>query len=250
LYPAGSGDDLASGLGTPRAGALAAALCSDSLHVNSPGTQTSTVGQPVSLRITTTALPGSSLTFYGSQLPAGLSISKSNGLITGRPNRIGTWDVGIAALGRDLSLRAAYFRWYVVGAPKVSGLTILGVAAGQPRLGFTVTAGRGAQPLKAVTIRLSSGLSLVHTTGRILVTGPYGRRIAFISRVVGGRLQLVLSVAAAQIRISIRPGAIRATRRLAADVQRHRSPAVAVTVTTTDSSGLGFSARQRVKPRG
>lgn len=250
LYPAGSGYDMASGLGTPKAGALAAALCADSLRVNSPGTQTSTVGQPVSLRITTTAVPGSHLKFYASQLPPGLSISQSSGLVTGRPKRTGTWDAGIAALGQDLSLRAAYFRWDVVGPPKVSGLTISGVAAGHPRLGFTVTAGHGAPLLKAIAIRLSSGLSFAHLAGRILVTGAYGRRVTFVPRVAGGRLQLVLRATAAQVRISIRPGAISATRSLAADVQLHRSPAVAVTVTTLDSSGLGYSARERVRPRG
>jgi hypothetical protein len=67
---------------------------------------------------------------------------------------------------------------------------------------------------------------------------------------VGGRLQLALRAPATSIRVSITPGAIAATRSLAADVQRHRPRTVTITVGTIDSSGLGFSSRERVTPRG
>jgi hypothetical protein len=250
LYPAGSGYDMASGLGTPKARPLADALCADSLRVDTPGPQTSTVGQPVSLRVTTTAGRGSHLKFYASRLPPGLTISRSSGRISGRPTRTGVWDVGIAALDQNLSLRAAFFRWYVVGVPRVSGLTISGVAGGHPKLAFAVTSGRGARPLKAITIRLSSGLSFARTGGRVVVTGSGGGPVAFSSLSVGGRLQLALRAPATSIRVSITPGAIAATRSLAADVQRHRPRTVTITVGTIDSSGLGFSSRERVTPRG
>jgi hypothetical protein len=129
-------------------------------------------------------------------------------------------------------------------------LTISGVAAGHPKLAFAVTAGSAARPLKAVMVRLSSGLSFARSAGRVAVTSSDGRPVAFSSRVVSGRLQLFFSAPATSLRVSITPGAIIAARSLAIDVQRRRSPTVTVTVGTTDSSGLGFSARERVKPTG
>jgi len=250
LYPAGSGYDLASGLGSPKAGALAAALCADSLRVDSPGRQISTVGQAVSLRVATTALPGAHLQFYGSQLPPGVSISKSTGRITGRPKRIGTWHTGVAALDQNLSLRAAFFDWHVAGPPTVSGVTLPGVAGGHPRLVFTLTAGRAASLLKVISIRLFSGLRFARPAGRVTVKVIGARRVGFASRVVGRRLRIVLAGPVRRIRVRIASGAIKATAPLAADVQRRHPPLVTVAVMTTDSSGHGVAARARIRPRG
>jgi subtilase family serine protease len=249
LYPAGVGYDMASGLGSPKAGALAAALCADSLRVEDPGSQFSTIGQPVSLRITTTALAGAHLKFYASQLPPGLTISKPTGRISGRPKRIGKWLSGVAALDQNLSLRGAFFPWQVEGAPTVSGAQLSGVGAGHPKLVFAVGAGRAGLLLSAVSIRLSSGLSFGHTTGRVTVTGQGGRRLRFASRLVSGRLRILLGAPSWRIRITINSGAIRISAQVAADVRRNRPPLVSVAVMTTDSSGHEAPAGARIKPR-
>lgn len=249
LYPAGSGYDMASGLGSPKAGALAAALCADSLRVNSPGSQVSTVGQRVSLRITTTALPGARLKFYASQLPAGLTISKSTGQITGRPRKIGDSLSGVAALDQDLSLRGTFFSWRVGGAPTISAIVLSGVGAHHPRLVFTASAGRGALPLKVFSIRLSSGVSFGRIAGHVSVVGQNGRRLKFALRTVDGRLQIMLTAAAWRVRITLLPGAIRIPAALAGDIRRHRPPVVTVGVMTTDSSGHAAPAQARIKPR-
>ncbi len=247
LYPAGPGSDMASGLGTPNAGTLATALCADSLRVNDPGTQFATLRQPVRLQITTTALPGAKLTFYSSHLPPGLSISKTSGRITGRPERIGSWSVGVAALDQNLSLRAAFFTWRVGGAPRVSETSLSGLASGRPTLALTITAGSKAPPLKAISLGVSGGMSFGRPSGRVTVTGTRGRRVAFLSRLVRGRLQIILTHAGARIRITIHYRAIRATASLSAVARGRGHPAILVSVQTLDAAdhGVGESARIR-----
>jgi hypothetical protein len=249
LYPAGPGYDMASGLGSPKADALAAALCSGALRVNSPGPQLSTVGQPVSLQVTTTALPGTGPRFYATNLPPGLSISASTGRITGRPKRIGTWRSGVAALDRNLSLRGAFFSWHVAGPPTVSRVSLSGVGAGRPRLVLTLTAGRAAPWLKVISIHLPRGLAFTRRPRALTVAFPRSRRVAFTARVVGGRLRIVFASPVWRIRATLGHTAIRTTGRLAAEVQQRRLPLITITVVTTNPSGYWAEARVRVRPR-
>jgi subtilase family serine protease len=250
LYPAGVGYDMASGLGSPNAGALAVPLCADSLRVNDPGSQLSTVGQPVRLQVTTTGLAHAKLIYYSSHLPPGLSISKSTGRVTGRANQIGTWLVGIAALDQSLALRATFFTWRIVGAPSVSQVALSGVGAGRPRLGLTITSGQSAPALKAISIRLPKGLSFAAPPRKVSVTGSFGRGVAFSSQLGGGALRITLAGATPRIRITIRYSALRVTASLAAAVRRHRAPALTVTVQTLDASNHGVGASARIRTRG
>ena len=250
LYPAAPGYDMASGLGTPSAGNLAAALCADSLRVANPGNQFSTIGHGVRLQVRTTALPGAKLSFYSTHLPPGLAISKSTGRITGKPKRIGSWLVGIAAVDQNLSLRAAFFTWKVAGAPKVSQTSLSGVGSGRPTLALTVSAGRSAPQLKTISLRISKGLSFGRPARHVTVTGARGRRIAFGARLVRGRLQVSVARATSRIRITIRFAAITATRRFAAEIRGRRHPAVTVSVQTVDAANHGVGERARLRPRG
>jgi hypothetical protein len=250
LYPAGPGYDMASGLGTPNAGTLAGALCADSLRVNDPGIQFETVRQKVRLQITTTALPGAKLTFYSSHLPPGLSISKSSGRITGKPKRIGTWRVGIAAVDQNLSLRAAYFTWKVGGAPQVSQTSLSGLASGRPALGLTINAGRRAPALKVISLGLSRGLSFGWPARKLTVTAARGRRLAFTARLVGGWLQITLGHASPRIRITILYASLRVSRALSASARGRGHLAVTVSVVTLDAAAHGVGERARIRASG
>jgi hypothetical protein len=241
---------MASGLGSPNAGALASALCADALRVNSPGTQITTVGQHVGLQITTTALPQARLSYFASHLPPGLSISKTTGRITGRAKLIGTWSVGVAALDQNLSLRGAFFTWRVVGAPKLSQISLTGVGVGRPSLGLSVSAGRSAPELKTLSFRFRSGLRFTPAGNSVTVTGSGGRRLGFSLRVTGGQLQVVLLEPASRIRITIRYSAIQASPRLATDVRGHQHPTLTVAVQAVDASGHGVGEQARIRPRG
>jgi subtilase family serine protease len=249
LYPAGAGYDMASGLGSPSAGNLAAALCANSLRVADPGTQYSTVGNRVRLQVSTTALPGARITFYASHLPPGVSISKSTGRITGKPKRIGSWLVGVAALDQDLSLRAAFFTWKIGGAPTVSQTSLSGVGGGRPQLALTVSAGRNAPALKTLSLGLANGLRLGRPRGHLTVTGAGGRRVRFTARLVHGRLQITLARASSRIRLTIRYSAVSTTSRLAADVSGGGRPPVTISVQTLDAVGHGLGERARIRPR-
>jgi subtilase family serine protease len=250
LYPAGPAYDMASGLGSPNATPLAAALCANSLAVNNPGTQLSTAGQRVSLQITTTLPSRGKLGFSASQLPPGLSISRASGLITGRPSRLGVWSVAVTASEPGATLRGASFSWRVVGAPTVSQATLSGVGAAQPRLAFTVTAGRKASALKSVTIGLPGGLSFSGAGRNLIVTGRGGRHVRFSSRLVRGRLQVTLTQAARQLSVAVSYATLKVAPRLAAGVRQHRSHALEVTIQTTDASNHGVTVRARIEPRG
>jgi hypothetical protein len=216
--------------------------------VNNPGSQISTVGQSVSLRIGSTVLPGTRPHFYATNLPPGLSISASTGLITGRPKRIGTWRSGVAALDQNLSLRGAFFSWRVGGPPRASALKLSGVASGHPRLALTITAGRSAPWLSVVSIRLPSGLTLARHGHPLTVSFPGSRRVALSAHALGGRLRIKLSKPVWRIHVTFGPGSIRPTGRLEADVQRRRAPLIKVVVIISNRSGYWAYVRGRVRP--
>ena len=250
LYPAGPEYDMASGVGSPNAATLGPALCRGALHVENPGSQISTVGQHVSLKTATSALPGTDLHFYATDLPPGLSISGTTGRITGRPKRIGTWRSGVAALGRDLSLRGAFFDWHVGGSPRLTHTSVSGVAAGHARLSFTITAGRSAAWLMKISVRLRSGLAFSHISRRVSITIAGAKRGAFTVRLVGGRLQITVAKPVWRIRVTVRSGAIRTSRSLAAAARGRRAPVIAVDVMTTDSAGHGVAVHAHIRPHG
>ncbi len=101
LYLAGTGYDMATGLGSPNGATLAKALCSNggalnTVTVTNPGNQATKVGAAVSLQVTATDSGGASLTFSAGGLPPGLSISPS-GLISGSPTAAGTYSITVTA---------------------------------------------------------------------------------------------------------------------------------------------------------
>jgi hypothetical protein len=67
------------------------------VSVTSPGNQTSTVGNPVSLQIQASDSDGGTLSYSAAGLPAGLTINPTTGLITGTPTAAGTPSVTVTA---------------------------------------------------------------------------------------------------------------------------------------------------------
>ena len=71
------------------------------MTVTNPGSQTSTVGSPVSLQMQgADSASGQTLTWSATGLPAGLSIS-SSGLISGTPTTAGPSSVTVTATDYD-----------------------------------------------------------------------------------------------------------------------------------------------------
>jgi kumamolisin len=121
LYPAGTGYDMATGLGTPNAGPLVDALCAASapspVTVDNPGNQSSLVGSNASLQITANdSTSGQTLTYRATGLPAGLSIDSGSGLISGQPTTAGTSVVTVIAKDGNGAAGSTSFEWSVANA--------------------------------------------------------------------------------------------------------------------------------------
>jgi hypothetical protein len=112
LFPAGSGYDMATGLGTPIGAALAGALC-DTVTVVNPGTQTSRMGDTVELPVTGTSSSGASLRYAATGLPSGLSIGASTGVVSGSPTTVGASSVSVVVTSTDGATAIRTFSWIV-----------------------------------------------------------------------------------------------------------------------------------------
>ena len=85
----------------------------NTVTVNSPGNQTSTVGTAVSLQLSASdSQSGQTFTWSASGLPAGLSIS-SSGLVTGTPTSAATTSVTVTATDTTGAHGSASFTWTV-----------------------------------------------------------------------------------------------------------------------------------------
>jgi serine protease len=89
----------------------------DVVTVTNPGTQTGTVGTPVSLQLHGSSSCGDPLTWSDSVLPAGLSINPATGLITGTPSLADTYDVTVTAKDSTGASGSASFTWTISPAP-------------------------------------------------------------------------------------------------------------------------------------
>ncbi|MFL6138756.1 MAG: putative Ig domain-containing protein [Frankiaceae bacterium] len=100
----------------------------NTVTVNNPGNQSSTVGQSVSLQITGSDSGGLSLTYSATGLPTGTSISTS-GLISGTTSTAGTYSVTVTAKDSTNASGSTSFTWTVGSG---GGCTGAGQKLGNP----------------------------------------------------------------------------------------------------------------------
>ena len=248
LYPAGSGYDMATGLGSPNGTALSRTLCTDAIALSNPGSQRSTVKTSISLQIKAADTRGASVTYTATGLPGGLTISGSTGKITGRPKRIAKSTVTITVSDAVGTTAQATFTWMIQGAPTLSHLSLTSVGAARPRLSFTLTAGRDAPSIKSVNVGLPPGLHFTSSRSSVTVTGRKGKHLKFTVRLVHGALVLTLRTAAPQVHVMISSPRLAASGSLTAAIARHQAGRVSLTTRVTDADKLTTRLSQKVKP--
>jgi subtilase family serine protease len=247
-FAAGPFYDMASGLGTPRAGGLASALCGATARITNPGSQQATVGHTVGLQLKSTGPVVGRISWKASGLPPGLSVSGSSGRVSGRPRTAGVYSVVVSGTDQAAALSPARFSWTVLGLPTISRASLTGVATGRPTLSFRIASGARAAALKSITIALPAGLRFGARRGSVSVTNARGGRVNFSSRIVAGRLQITLASPQKNIGVRIKYAGISTTGGLAGRVRGHRVKSLQVTVTTTDAARHGSTLKARVRP--
>jgi subtilase family serine protease len=241
-YAAGAGFDMASGLGTPDAGALTPTLCADSLRFAPIGPRSSTVDSAVSIQPTATG-PGT-IRYGASGLPDGTFIDASTGRIAGTPDRIGVYTVTIQAVTSDGAVARTSFQWTIGGPPTVSHASLTGVRRNRPRLALTLHAGQGAPSMTTFVITLPRGLKFGGRARKVVLVG----RVPFTARISHGRLSVTLKAPSESVGLTISSRTLTVSRSLVRAVARHRAKRITLHVTTTDLLGNVTTVSFRVRP--
>jgi hypothetical protein len=114
LFPAGTGFDMASGLGTPNLSDLPSAVCGETeVTVGYPKAKTSIMGKAAKLQIRASDSDGETLRYRAKGLPKGLKISATTGLISGTANTAGKSTVTVTVKDTVGSQAAVAFAWTV-----------------------------------------------------------------------------------------------------------------------------------------
>jgi subtilase family serine protease len=240
LYPAGPGYDMATGLGSPNAAALASNLCAPAIGVSNPGSQTTRVRTAASLQVAATDSAGNALSYGATGLPPGLSISARTGAISGSPSTPGVYSVTVRAADARGSIGSATFNWTVQGLPTVSRKSLTGVGKHRPTLSFTLTAGSHAPALRQIVVSLPKGFSFARKHLRKGITVNGSHRLFF--KLSGRKLTITLRHGAGRARVVIKAPALSAPRAL------KRGKKLKFTLHAIDTSGFGTTFHLKLKP--
>ena len=245
LYPETVGYDMATGLGSMIAPALAQSLCAQiapvyTVSVAAPAAQTATAGRPFSLQLTGTDSGGASLTYTATGLPAGLSISPS-GLISGTPTAVSSSTVAVTATDPYKNSAGASFSIDVVAAGKPSAhVGLSGVAGGRVKLSVSAGQGQNAPSLHAIAIGLPKGFTLARSNSALhrglkVSSLPSTTVTASIS---GRTLTLTFASPFSTAGLTIRRPLVSVSRTLRRRVKHHRTRSLAFSLALTDADGV------------
>jgi serine protease len=145
----------------------------NTVTVTNPGSQSGTVGTPVSLQISASdSASGQTLTYSASGLPAGLSINSSSGLISGTPTTAGTSSVTVTATDTTGAHGSATFSW-TISSTTGNTVTVTSPGSQTGTVGTAVslqihaTDSASGQTLTYSASGLPAGLSINSSSGLI-----------------------------------------------------------------------------------
>jgi subtilase family serine protease len=249
-YAAAPGYDPATGMGTPNAQTLAAALCANTIKLANPGAQRAVVHQSVSLRLHASAASGAALIYAASGLPPGLRIDGASGRITGRPTRAGRYTVRVSAHDSQSQTAGTTFVWSIGGPPAISRVSLRQTAAG-PELAFTVTAGTQAPGLRTLEITVPHVL-IVSTGGGVSVTSATrgSARLRFTDRASRGSvLTITLRRTSRSVRVTLATPSLAARGGRVPNSSLHQRQVVTVNVVDANSRRTRLSDKVAVTGR-
>ena len=244
LYPATTGYDLATGLGTPDASQLVSALCAASVRLPNPGTQSSSRGARVHLSLAPAGPQPAGVSYGAEGLPGGLRIDTRTGVVSGIPNRLGRYSVKLVASGPTSAQQRTTFTWVISGPPRLSSVSLSHVGSQTALLAFRVSAASGGPALGTITIGLPSRAAIGFGQ-RVAVSGAGGRRLAFSTVPQGATLAIRLRAPSSSVGIT---APVIASPALRADVRRGVRPSISIRVSATDASGAITALNARARP--
>lgn len=237
-YPAHSGYDMATGLGSPIASSLAPALCGVELVMNKPTNHYTFKNAKVRLQVHAKQASSAkvTVTYTASHLPKGLTLNRKTGLITGRPTKLGVSNVTVAASTADEVLRTVSFKWTIERRPVVSSVKLSNLAGGYPRLSFAAAAGTDEPGITALTVSLPATLDLTGSTTAVRVWA--GSTLLSTRITVSGR-QILISLPARERQVSVAfgTGVLRSSSALTSALKRSGTSTVRIAVVPTDAAG-------------
>ena len=206
-FAATPGYDMASGLGSPNAGALIPGLCRSALRLIPVAPQRSarraTIA-PLPVRFSDIPHVGAVVRVRG--LPPGLHFTRTTAVIRGAPRRSGLYHVTVTAYDRDGARARERFTWTIGNPTRLRGVSLTGLSGGHPTLVFTVAAGRRSPALERLTITVPGELRLYST--RSIAISNAGHPAAFTASLTRGRVTLTLRRAQPWIQVVIGPRAL------------------------------------------
>jgi kumamolisin len=259
-YSAAPGYDMASGLGSPKGAAVAAALCGSTwtppappapaptptpapapvITLTRPAAQRARVGQAVRLQLRATDSAGQALTYHATGLPAGLSLAASTGLITGSPTHAGKPATTVTVTDTSGSTAQAALTWNIAGRPTITGgLTVN--AKGRPSLSLKVGAGTNAPPIQSIVVVPSRQVRFARKSRDlargVTVRSGSGHRLKSAARLRGADLVVTLhsgSVRTASLQVTV-PAITLIKAKSKAGKRRGSVILQSLTVTVTDA---------------
>jgi len=144
------------------------------VSVPSPGDQTSSTGTAASLQISASdSVSGQTFTYTANNLPTGLSINSSTGLISGTPTTAGSYTTVVTATDTTGEAASAAFNWAVSGSTTGNTVTVTNpgsqttTAGSAASLQISASDSASGQTLTYTATGLPTGLSINASTGLI-----------------------------------------------------------------------------------